>query len=345
MNLFTKVSNNLSLLRKGWKAPLNKIKMKKYKDLLPDVASYSPMEIDMEPTIRCNFRCEMCQTTTWDRKADDLSLDKFQVILKQLPFLSLIKLQGMGEPLLNEQLFSLIKLSRSKDIAVKMVTNGSLLNKTRAEELLASGINQLMISVDGATAATHNAIRKGSNFNKLLKNIEQLVHMRGFNKKTQLEIWTVVQKKNYAELPDLVRLASSLGIDKLTFQMGMTSWGKEEMKETINNLQLDKTPEDIIEESVQIAKAKSFNLEIYRGNLLEKKEGKRCWWPWTSCYITCDGFVTPCCICTDPRVVNYGNVFETPFEKIWNSENYKKLRRMIREDDIPDFCKACYRDV
>ena len=71
-----------------------------------------PKRIDIEPTIRCNFRCPICQRTYWSRKANDMSLDQFRVIIRQFPDLERMKIQGMGEPLLNINLVEMINCAK-----------------------------------------------------------------------------------------------------------------------------------------------------------------------------------------------------------------------------------------
>jgi len=63
-----------------------------------------------------------------------------------------------------------------------------------------------------------------------------------------------------------------------------------------------------------------------------------CMWPWSSTYITVDGWVTPCCNIYDPRTLNFGNIFEKDFAAIWGSEEFKEFRCQIKKGET----KICY---
>jgi radical SAM protein with 4Fe4S-binding SPASM domain len=76
-------------------------------------------------------------------------------------------------------------------------------------------------------------------------------------------------------------------------------------------------------------------------NLLSFK--KKCKWPVRSSYIDNQGFVSPCCIIGDSKVINFGNINQNNFKEIWNSINYIKFREDINNNNLPSFCKNCYK--
>ncbi len=157
-----------------------------YKKRTPLHVSSTPAIIDIEPTIRCNLKCEMCQTIEWDRRCEDLSYDNFQRIVNQLPSLGEIKLQGMGEPLLNNDFFRMVDYAKSKGIKTRTISNGTLIDGKTAEMIISSGLEQLHISLDGASPKTYEGIRKGASFSDVIKNIERLVEARGSAEKPLL---------------------------------------------------------------------------------------------------------------------------------------------------------------
>jgi len=81
------------------------------------------------------------------------------------------------------------------------------------------------------------------------------------------------------------------------------------------------------------------SLEI--GFLSSEKRKLKCRWPFDSCFITVDGFVTPCCIRANPEVFNFGNIFETPFKEIWNGEKYQKFRETMIKNLPNPICDNC----
>jgi radical SAM protein with 4Fe4S-binding SPASM domain len=251
----------------------------------------------------------------------------------------------MGEPLLNKDFFNEVRFASSKGINVRTVTNGSLLNKENCVKILSSSLKHIMISMDGANSNTHNNIRKGSDLDKLIENIKYLITLRNNAKIPFIEMWSVGQKKNIGELLDMVKLCSEIGVDKMSYQITLGYWGKEEWKNKLLHFRLnEKEIEPILRGATKLARELGFDFEIYKENKLEKTEGKRCWWPWWSCYITADGYVTPCCVVTDPKVFNIGNLFEKSFSEIWNGHEYQKLREQLSNDNLPSFCTFCYID-
>jgi radical SAM protein with 4Fe4S-binding SPASM domain len=67
-----------------------------------------------------------------------------------------------------------------------------------------------------------------------------------------------------------------------------------------------------------------------------------CLWPWWSCFITVDGYLTPCCSRPDPSIFNFGNLIERSFETIWNSSQYVQFRAMLKSGKPPAVCKDCW---
>lgn len=88
-----------------------------------------PIFAQIEPTTRCNFNCETCtrSSISQSRLNRDLTVDNFQRIISQVPTIQTIKIQGMGEPFLNQNLKEILILGRKKNIKFNTICNGSLL--------------------------------------------------------------------------------------------------------------------------------------------------------------------------------------------------------------------------
>ncbi|UCC95674.1 MAG: SPASM domain-containing protein, partial [Candidatus Omnitrophota bacterium] len=87
-------------------------------------------------------------------------------------------------------------------------------------------------------------------------------------------------------------------------------------------------------------------IETYSGKLKtwfvsSEKRKLTCRWPFEKSFITVDGFVTPCCIRMDPEVINFGNIFETPFRDIWNSKQYRDIRGTLVGNLSNPVCDNC----
>jgi MoaA/NifB/PqqE/SkfB family radical SAM enzyme len=177
----------------------------------------------------------MCQVSSPDFIKRNMSLKTFKKIIDQNPQFIKIKIQGLGEPLVNKEIFEMIKYANDKFIKVNTVTNGSLLNNENIKKILAVKINELSISIDGASKKVFETIRLGSNFDTVIKNVENLTSNRSKNIK-KIQSLTLIQKKNFSELEDIIKLCKRLNLDEIQFQYLLTSWGKDDWK-TINNEQ------------------------------------------------------------------------------------------------------------
>jgi len=310
----------------------------------PDAMRSLPLGIDLEPTTRCNLRCFACQRREKDWPENDLPFDLFVRILDQLPHLEQIKLQGIGEPFLHPRFFDLVREAKRRGIRVFSITNGTLLaDENLRRRILDSGLDELLVSIDGATAETQARWRGGSDLDRIVAGLGRLVALRGRKRRPRIGIWTVANPDNLAELPRLVEIAARIGADCLTYQTQMTAWGKKEWLERLAPLVIDpESPEAqaAFRASGESARRTGLAFTIYRGNRFNRE--RPCFWPWESCFISAEGYVTRCCIISDPRVHNFGRIDQADFRTIWNCAEYKEFRRAVRENRIPPLCRPCY---
>jgi len=317
---------------------------------LPKVHS-TPLFIFIEPTIRCNLRCKMCDLSIRERKkGETLSFFEFKEVVEQFPFCVHIHLQGMGEPFLNPELLKMVRYAASKRIKISTFTNGTIMTMGLAEEIVSSGLEELWISLDGATKQTYEGIRIGADFNKVLENIKLLLDAKGKNRKPEVGIWFVAMKENIQEFPLLVELAAKLGIQRVCVE-AVDDWGKKAVKKKINEEKLQLTfmsVKEYIRKALDVSKEKGVKLEFNSllDVLFNLGQGRKytCWAPWWSCFITADGYVTPCCKRPDPRVFNFGNVFEQNFKVIWNSPQYMAFRQNLKNGKPPKVCIDCWQN-
>ncbi len=305
---------------------------------------YLPHSLDVEPIDICNFACDHCQVTHWKRKlATRLNPERFRAILRQVPRIRQITLQGMGEPLLNKSLLDMLTEADGRGIATQITSNGSIYTNSIAKRLLALRRVTLTFSIDGATAATFEAIRVNGKFQAVIEHITDLTRRRDGRSWPRIEITTVATARNIHELPDLVRLAKKLGADSLTIRSRLTDFGKDEMQDSIVPINISRgsrRAEQLLNEAKSAGAAIGMPLVITRGP--RYSSARRCRWPWNSAYIAANGDVVPCCMIGDSGVVKMGNVFAEPFSQIWNNDKYRTLRRRIANDDIPNYCRSCY---
>lgn len=305
----------------------------------PDVVG-PPLFLQVEPTILCNLECSFCINPFLPRERTSLTVEKFQRILDEVPSTTKISLVGIGESFMNKQLWTIVRLAKSRGIQIGTTSNGTFLTDRLLNEILESGLDWLNFSIDGATKETYERMRPGATFEKVLANIRHVVEALDGRSKPELAIWFLSNRENIHELPAMVELVRALGISSLNTQ-GVHYWGSEDWHERANRAnEVDDLCAVLIETK---RRADCAGIHFQWHNFSEASAPRQCKWPWKGAYITADGFVTPCCENgSDPQRINFGNVFEQRFEDIWNSEQYQAFRRELRSPVArPSICVDC----
>ena len=216
-------------------------------------------------------------------------------------------------PLLHRDLPAIIARAKSAGVrVVKVSSNAHFLDGERGRALLASGLDVLILSIDGASQATYEVFRKGGDFASASRQIAWICaeKRRLGQKKPSVEIQFIVMRHNEHELDDMRRLCAEWGVDRLKIK----TVGAED---------------DSTRHLVPTSKL----LSRYREDGTHNANHPFCTMPWDHTVVNVDGSVTPCCYLRpdmgDAFVM--GNVFETPFQDIWHGERYRAFRRAMLE--------------
>jgi len=248
---------------------------------------------------------------------------------------------GVGEPFLNRHFLKMLQYLKSKSVKVVFADNFTLLVPKIAEKLVSMQINEIGISLDGATKETYESIRLGANFEKVMNNVKNLIALKNKMNSSLPELYIIftLSDRNIHEAPLMVDLARSLGCWLKILKVKTF----EETKDQSIDIENEKTKK-ILKQVVKRAREMDVYLEFCH---FTKQPIQRCDWPWKTCYITYDGFVYPCCYVLDSdnredRVrSSFGNIFEVGFGKVWESERAKQTRKQIQRGEIPAICKDC----
>lgn len=301
-----------------------------------------PVMVQVEPTIHCNIQCQMCVNPIMNRAKMHMSLEQFKKIVDDLPPLKKMSLVGAGEPLMNPSLFEMIAYANSKHIEIGFATNGMLLDEEMCAKVIASGARWVNISVDSASPKKYEKIRRGADFNKLIKNIRNLKILNDEENKLEISVWFVVMKDNIDDLPGVVKLAGELGIGKVFAQLEH-SWSDNRIMGNMMDRRVDGFAASL-KRTLRKAREEASRSRVCFDyvNVPDEEKPRACKWPWKSCYITVEGFVTPCCIQgSNPGVINFGNIFKDSFGNIWNNRGYIEFRKSLKSDTRPKICVGC----
>jgi len=287
-----------------------------------------PHTLSVEPGTFCNLSCPECPvgTKTLKRGNGTMSFDRYRQIVDQTAVhLIHIMLYFQGEPFLSSYLFDFIRYAKRKNIYVSTSTNGHYLTAENISGLLDSGLDRLIISLDGATADTYKKYRIGGDFSRVVRGIGDIVKTRnsqGF-KRPYIIVQFIYFRYNLHEINAVKNLVRKLGADALQFKTAQ-----------FYNLDVNNSfiPKD----------AKYSRYVIRNGEyVLKYKLKNSCPRLWNTVVITWDGRVVPCCFDKDAEYV-MGEVDKNNFSEIWFSQKYRafRFRILTRRSEI-DICRNC----
>ncbi len=276
-----------------------------------------PFHLTLEPGNVCNLRCPLCPTTHREARIPSgvLRLENARRILDRLPWIVRMTLSNWGEPFLNKEIFAIIADARARDIEVEVESNFTLFDEAKARALVASGLDRLLVAIDGASQASYERYRVGGRLDDVLANVRTLrrVQEETGDRRTEIVWKFVVNRHNEHELEAARALAAELG---LSFR-AVTIWAPPDALE-------DWLPRD----------------RSHTGGRNAQGGPQRCHHLWQAVSVNFNGDVFPCCSEFTPED-KLQNVLEQPFDPVWNGPQYRSRRRRNRG---PIDCSECHRD-
>jgi radical SAM protein with 4Fe4S-binding SPASM domain len=319
-----------------------------------------PKVLYIETTNRCNLRCKGCilYRGNWEPERD-ISLAELIRITDQLPDLEQVYLHGIGEPLLNKELPEMIRHLKKRYVYVLFNSNGILLNDQRQQKLIATGLDELRISLDAASATGYEKIRNSNAFAGVIDNLKSFLWLQKQQQiaNPKLSLWFLGTRDNISELPGFIKLAAEIGIDevylqRLVFFQDDEGYGVARPTKTLQ----DSTDgaSEILRESQELAaklgiqfnaSGQSEPLESLQGQAEAGLPWSKCYRPVTLMYVTANGNVLPCCISpfatVDYDSIILGNVFKSSLEEIWTGSKYVNFRKQHQTATPPKSCRGC----
>ncbi len=220
----------------------------------------------------------------------------------------------------------MVEYASDKRLYTATSTNAHYLNDANARRTVESGLDRLIISIDGTTQEVYEGYRVGGKLSKVLEGTENLVRWKKELKSATPHIifQFLVVEPNRHQIADAAALAEKLGVDEIRFKSAQV-YDYENGNPLI--------PAD-------------GNYSRYKKNSdgtysLKNKLLNHCWKMWHSCVITWDGAVVPCCFDKDASH-KLGTLETTPFKTIWHSDAYNRFRKSILKSRKEiDICQNC----
>lgn len=196
-----------------------------------------PQWIYISLSHKCNLDCQMCgnKRTLRRHKLDFVLLKNVLAQIADWQADSCVVLTG-GEPFLRRDIFNIVDFSVSLGIKTEVVTNGTLIDSAHmVERIISSGLKNIAVSLDGAAAETHDAIRGVSGaYQKTIKALRALSEEK--KKKgsgPDISVWMTIMKENLEELCDMMSLVQELEIDHLVYHPVIVA--QADMQNTISS--------------------------------------------------------------------------------------------------------------
>jgi radical SAM protein with 4Fe4S-binding SPASM domain len=303
---------------------------------------YFPTKITIETGNVCNLRCPLCPTGTSETKVPKgmLTFDRFKHIIGQLgPTTETLDFFDWGEPFLNKELLPMVTYTKKRFPHVRVVISSNLniphFTEAAAAEVVQSGLDHLIMSVDGATQSVYATYRVGGQLETVLRNMRWLLKAKtALRVKHPTLVWNyLVFRHNEHEVEAARRLAAGIGVEFTAGPM-RTDCGEEIF------LPLD---ERLKRDGSWIPKNPTYSQ--YSHEALSRRVND-CAKPWKTTAINWDGYVVPCGSVYDCRTYNFGNIFEQSFKDIWNGERYRSARRALAKGaaGTQTICETCKKN-
>lgn len=293
-----------------------------------------PVSVSFEPTTSCNLRCPECPSglRQFTRPTGMLKNDFFRKTIDEIhkELLYLI-FYFQGEPYLNPEFLSMVKYASDKKIYTATSTNAHYLTDEIAKKTVESGLDRLIISIDGTTQEVYQQYRVGGNLEKVLEGTRNIVKWKKeLKSKTPFIFFQfLVVKPNEHQVEDIKQLAKEAGVDEVRFK-------------TAQVYEYETDPNNLIPNIDRFSRYKKNADGTYTA---KNKLANRCWKLQHANVITWDGLVVPCCFDKD-ATHQLGNLQKQSFKEIWHNDNYKQFRAELRRSRKNiDICSNCSEGV
>lgn len=288
-----------------------------------------PISISIEPTTSCNLRCPECPSglRSFTRPTGKLDNTLYTGIIDQLaPTLSYLTFYFQGEPYLHPGFLEMVDYASSKGIYTATSTNAHYLNGEVARRTVQSGLDRLIISLDGTTQEAYEAYRIGGSLQRVIDGTKNIIEAKKTlrSRTPHVVFQFLVVGPNEHQIPEVHAMAKTLGVDQVVLKTAQIY--------------------DYENGSPLIPQQQRYSRYRKNGDgtwSIKNSMDDHCWRMWHSCVVTWDGKVVPCCFDKDAHYV-LGDLKEESFEAIWNGDPYNLFRQSIltSRSEI-EMCRNC----
>ncbi len=288
-----------------------------------------PISITFEPTTSCNLRCPECPSgkREFTRPTGMLKADFFRTTLNDVcKEVSYLIFYFQGEPYLNTTFLEMVRYAADKKVYTATSTNAHYLTDEIAKKTVESGLDRLIISVDGTTQDTYQQYRVGGDLKKVLDGARNIIKWKIELKSATPHVifQFLVVKPNQHQLSDMKQLAKEIGVQELRFKTAQV-YDYEHGNPLIPT----------------IGKYSRYKQQENGTYAIKNNMLNHCWRLWHSTVVTWDGLVVPCCFDKDAQH-QMGDLKSISFRELWKGKPYNNFRAaVLRSRSEIDICKNC----
>ena len=300
-----------------------------------------PQRLVFELTNACNLSCIMCGRNSKTFRPTFFKPEWFEKFAPILDRTTEVTLFGWGEPTVHPKFRQVLEYLNRFPVKKYFLTNGMLLN--RFADMVVETVDIMAVSLDGANRSTNDGIRQGADFDKIIGNLRGLVAKRNasLERRPHINFVMTLMKDNLHELPLVVELAHSIGIEEVK-AVYLTAFSEEMAPMVLCDRQEE--VKAVFTEATALARRYDILLKLpyLQGeDPAGKAPHKPCFVGWRDFFLGSDGFVRPCQSTAQKLLC----IEDYPdFMSMWNSPEYQTFRAEVnREDSMPARCTICYQ--
>lgn len=288
-----------------------------------------PVSVSVEPTTSCNLRCPECPSglRSFSRPTGMLDPSFFKEVIDQIhKRVFYLTFYFQGEPFLNPGFLEMVSYAAGKKMYTATSTNAHYFTDEVARKTIESGLDRLIISIDGTSQKTYEQYRIGGSLDKVVEGTKKILEWKKkLNSSTPFVVFQfLVVRHNEHQIGEVKDLAGKLGVDKVVFKTAQ-----------VYNYS---NGNDLIPLNEKYSRYKKMKDGTY---VIKNTLKDQCWKLWHSSVITWDGNVVPCCFDKDAQH-SMGTLKERTFSEIWNNSAYLNFRsRLLKNRREIDICKNC----
>jgi radical SAM protein with 4Fe4S-binding SPASM domain len=291
---------------------------------------HRPYFISIEPANFCNLECKECpvgqrvDSNYPNTKLDQALYHKLIDELKSTLFHVIFYFQG--EPFLNQQLCEMIAFAHKAKLYTSTSTNGHFITDQLAEQIVRSGLDKLIVSVDGATQEVYEQYRVGGSLEKVCAGVKSLVAWKKALKSPTplIEIQFIVFKSNEDQMEEMKSLTKRLGADRLRFKTAQ-----------LYNFENGNSALTTIDRYARYKKTANGRYA------LKSAQPNHCLRLWSAAVVTARGEVLPCCFDKNSDF-SFGNIKDQSFGTQWQNKKAFNFRTSILHNRKQfEMCRNC----